>query len=62
MTDSSSMGVAGPVGSVVRGMCQGLGMLEIVVETESWQRHVRVSAEELAGRPRRLCGTVGRRT
>ncbi|MGI5516406.1 DUF6891 domain-containing protein [Streptomyces sp. CA-106131] len=31
-------------------------MLEIVVETESWQRRVRVSAEELAGLVRRIGG------
>ncbi|MFE5941749.1 DUF6891 domain-containing protein [Streptomyces sp. NPDC056480] len=29
-------------------------MLEIVVETENWERHVRVSAEELAGLVRRI--------
>ncbi|WP_189259680.1 DUF6891 domain-containing protein [Lentzea flava] len=31
-------------------------MLEIVVQTENWQRHVRVSAEELAGLVRRIGG------
>ncbi|WP_437032834.1 DUF6891 domain-containing protein [Streptomyces sp. enrichment culture] len=31
-------------------------MLEIVVETENWQRHVRVSAEELAALVRRIGG------
>ncbi|GGM85730.1 hypothetical protein GCM10011609_22340 [Lentzea pudingi] len=31
-------------------------MLEIVVETENWERHVRVSAEELAGLVRRIGG------
>ncbi|POX45682.1 DUF6891 domain-containing protein [Streptomyces sp. Ru72] len=31
-------------------------MLEIVVKTENWERHVRVSAEELAGLVRRIGG------
>ncbi|MFI6848858.1 hypothetical protein OG535_23010 [Kitasatospora sp. NBC_00085] len=31
-------------------------MLEIVVETENWERHVRLSAEELAGLVRRIGG------
>ncbi|MGW5126977.1 DUF6891 domain-containing protein [Streptomyces sp. NPDC004069] len=31
-------------------------MLEIVVKTETWERHVRVSAEELAGLVRRIGG------
>lgn len=31
-------------------------MLEIVVETENWERHIRVSAEELAGLVRRIGG------
>ncbi|MFD7649377.1 DUF6891 domain-containing protein [Streptomyces albidoflavus] len=31
-------------------------MLEIVVNTENWERHVRVSAEELAGLVRRIGG------
>ncbi|GHH28901.1 DUF6891 domain-containing protein [Lentzea cavernae] len=31
-------------------------MLEIVVETENWERHVRASAEELAGLIRRIGG------
>lgn len=42
--------------SAVRGVCQGLRMLEIVVKTENWERHVRVSAEELAGLVRRIGG------
>ncbi|TQF06894.1 hypothetical protein E6W39_37775 [Kitasatospora acidiphila] len=35
-------------------------MLEIVVQTENWERHVRVSAEELAGLVRRI-GDAGDR-
>ncbi|GHB50064.1 hypothetical protein GCM10010347_19450 [Streptomyces cirratus] len=37
-------------------MCQSLGMLEVVVETENQERHTRVSAEELAGLVRRIGG------
>ncbi|TQJ85270.1 hypothetical protein FBY22_4028 [Streptomyces sp. SLBN-31] len=40
----------------MRGVCQSLRMLEIVVKTENWERHVRVSAEELAGLVRRIGG------
>jgi hypothetical protein len=54
MTGTGSVHSAGPMGSLVRGVYQGLGMLEIVVETESQQRHVRVPAEELAGLVRRI--------
>lgn len=35
-------------------VCQSLRMLEIVVKTENWERHVRVSAEALAGLVRRI--------
>lgn len=35
-------------------------MLEIVVKTENWERHVRVSAEELAGLVRRIGGAEDR--
>lgn len=40
----------------MRGVCQSLRMLEIVVKTENGERHVRVSAEELAGLVRRIGG------
>lgn len=36
--------------------CQSLRMLEIVVKTENGERHVRVSAEQLAGLVRRIGG------